>query len=73
MQGIFGADAVGMSTVHEALYAAYNGISVASISLITNHAAGLSADKLSHKEVIETAELAKEKFKRLVKSIISKI
>lgn len=73
MQGIFGADAVGMSTVHEALYAAYYGISVSSISLITNHAAGLSSEKLSHTEVIETAELAKNKFQRLVKSIISKI
>ena len=73
MQGYFGADAVGMSTVHEALYAAYYGISVSSISLITNHAAGLSSEKLSHNEVIETAELAKEKFRRLVKRIISKI
>ena len=73
MQGIFGTDAVGMSTVHEALYAAYHGISVASISLITNHAAGLSSEKLSHKEVIETAELAKEKFERLVKRIIKLI
>ena len=73
MQGLFGADAVGMSTVHEALYASYFGISVSSISLITNHAAGLSSEKLSHNEVIDTAELAKEKFKRLVKRIISKI
>ncbi|MCW8848719.1 MAG: purine-nucleoside phosphorylase [Melioribacteraceae bacterium] len=73
MQGIFGADSVGMSTVHEALYASYHGIAVSSISLITNHAAGLSSERLSHKEVIETAELAKEKFKRLVKRIISKI
>lgn len=73
MQGIFGADAVGMSTVHEALFAAYHGISVASISLITNHAAGLSAEKLSHHEVIETAELAKGKFERLVKRIIKMI
>lgn len=70
MQGKFGADAVGMSTVHEAIFAAFNGIEVASISLITNHAAGLSAEKLSHQEVIETADLAKEKFERLVNKII---
>lgn len=70
MQAIFGADAVGMSTVHEAIFAAYNGISVSSISLITNYAAGLSPNKLSHQEVMETAELAKNKFERLVNKII---
>lgn len=71
MQGIFGADAVGMSTVHEAVYAAYNGMQVSSISLITNHAAGLAHEKLSHQEVMETAEFAKDKFERLVKKIIA--
>lgn len=70
MQSKFGADAVGMSTVHEALFAGVNGINVSAISLITNYAAGLSPQKLSHQEVIETAELAKEKFERLVKRII---
>jgi len=73
MQGLFGADAVGMSTVHEAIFAANKGIQVSSISLITNHAAGLSPEKLSHEEVIETAELTKEKFERLVKKIIGLI
>ncbi|MBK7106784.1 MAG: purine-nucleoside phosphorylase [Ignavibacteriae bacterium] len=70
MQKKFGADAVGMSTVHEAIFAAYHGIEVSAISLITNYAAGLSPQKLSHKEVMETADLAKEKFERLVKRII---
>ncbi len=70
MQSKFGADAVGMSTVHEAIFATYHGLEVSSISLITNYAAGLSPQKLSHQEVIETAELAKEKFERLVKRII---
>jgi purine-nucleoside phosphorylase len=71
MQALFGADAVGMSTVHEAIYSAYHGLDVASISLITNYAAGLSPEKLSHKEVMETAELSKDKFERLVKRIIA--
>ena len=71
MQSFFGADAVGMSTVHEAIFAAFHGIEVSSISLITNFAAGLSPVKLSHAEVIETANLAKEKFERLVNRIIS--
>jgi purine-nucleoside phosphorylase len=73
VQRSLGADSVGMSTVHEAIFAAYHGIDVSSISLITNYAAGLSPTKLSHKEVIETAELAKEKFVRLVKRIIGSI
>ncbi len=71
MQTIFGADAVGMSTVHEAIYAAYHGVEVASISLITNYAAGLAPEKLSHKDVVETAEKVKVDFEKLVKRIIS--
>ena len=73
MQRKLGADAVGMSTVHEAIFAAYYGIEVSSISLITNYAAGISPQKLSHKEVMETADLAKEKFEKLVKRIIYNI
>ncbi len=73
MQGNFGADAVGMSTVHEAIFAAYHGIEVSSLSLITNYAAGLSPVKLSHQEVIETAEIAKDKIEKLLLRIISLI
>jgi len=65
-----GADAVGMSTVHEAIYAASVGMKVSSISCITNFAAGLSPQKLSHHEVIETAERVKHSFERLVKKSI---
>lgn len=65
-----GADAVGMSTVHEAFLSGYFGIETASVSCITNLAAGISAVKLSHTEVTETANLVKEKFERLVKAII---
>jgi len=66
-----GADAVGMSTVHEAIFAASLGIDVAAISCITNLAAGISPTKLSHEEVTETANTVKGKFERLVKKIIS--
>jgi len=69
----FGGDAVGMSTVHEAIYASTLGMKVASISCITNFAAGLSPQKLSHQEVIETAELVKKDFERLVKTTIKLI
>ncbi len=71
MQRRFGADAVGMSTVQEAIYAGFYGIEVSSISLITNYASGLSPEKLSHQEVMDTADLAKGKFELLVKRIIS--
>jgi purine-nucleoside phosphorylase len=66
----YGGDAVGMSTVHEAIYASSIGMKVASISCITNYAAGLSDQKLSHSEVMETAERVKHNFERLVKKSI---
>ena len=51
-----GADAVGMSTVPEAIVARQCGMRVAAISCITNLAADISKHKLSHEEVLETAE-----------------
>lgn len=66
----FGGDAVGMSTVHEAVYASTVGMKVSSISCITNFAAGLTPQKLSHREVMETAELVKKDFERLIKKTI---
>ena len=66
----FGGDAVGMSTVHEAIYAGNLGLKVSSISCITNYAAGISHKKLNHSEVTETANLVKDKFEKLVKRVI---
>lgn len=66
----FGGDAVGMSTAHEAIYGAKLGMKVSAISCITNYATGLTAQKLSHIEVIETANKVKKKFENLVKKII---
>ena len=54
-----GADAVGMSTVPEAIAARQCGLNVAAVSCITNLAAGLSKRELSHAEVLETAERVK--------------
>lgn len=61
-----GADAVGMSTVPEVIVAAHMGVKVAGISCITNLAAGISKQKLSHDEVSETADKVKDVFTRLL-------
>ncbi|SHM81967.1 purine-nucleoside phosphorylase [Caldanaerovirga acetigignens] len=68
-----GADAVGMSTVPEVIAARQMGIRVLGISCITNMAAGILDKPLSHAEVLEVSEKVKEKFVRVLSSIISKI
>ncbi|MFA3781959.1 purine-nucleoside phosphorylase [Melioribacteraceae bacterium 4301-Me] len=70
MISLFHGDAVGMSTAHEAIYGAKLGMKVASVSCITNYAAGLSNKKLNHQEVIDTADKVKNKFEKLVKKTI---
>jgi purine-nucleoside phosphorylase len=69
----FGADAVGMSTVHEAIFASFINLEVAAISCITNMAAGISGQKLSHEEVTVTARKSAKKFSLLIKTIVSKL
>lgn len=62
-----GADAVGMSTVPEAVAARHAGMRVLGFSLICNYAAGLSeGHELSEQEVLDTAEASKERFSKLV-------
>ena len=61
-----GGDAVGMSTVPEAIVANYCGLNVLGISCITNAASSETSGKLSHEEVIDAANKAKVKFKSLV-------
>ncbi|HSH24438.1 MAG TPA: purine-nucleoside phosphorylase [Massilibacterium sp.] len=63
----FGADAVGMSSVPEVIVAGHMGLQVLGLSCITNLAAGVSTDELSHEEVIETATRVKPIFMKLVK------
>ena len=63
-----GADAVGMSTVPEAIAARQCGLNVAAVSCITNLAAGISQEKLSHTEVLETAERVKKTGAALLKN-----
>ena len=73
MARILGADAVGMSTVPEAIVAAQCGIKCLGISCITNLAAGVSPNKLSHEEVMETAALAHDHFHALVDLILKTV
>ena len=63
-----GADAVGMSTVPEAIVARQHGLRVAAVSCITNLAAGIGGEKLSHTEVLETAERVKKSGATLIKN-----
>src|SRR6266496_1065550 len=68
----FGADAVGMSTVPEAIVARHMGMEVVGISCITNMAAGISDQPINHQEVMETGNRVKETFAALLRRVIVK-
>jgi purine-nucleoside phosphorylase len=70
---ILGADAVGMSTVPEALVASHMGMKVLGISCLTNMASGILDQKLSHQEVLEVAASVHVKFRSLIKKIVKNI
>ena len=66
MLRMLGCDAVGMSTVVEAIAANHTGMKICGVSCISNLAAGMSEHPLSHREVQEAADMAAPAFKRLV-------
>ena len=67
------ADAVGMSTVPEVLAARQLGIRVLGIATITNRAAGLSKQPLSHAEVLEVGKSASQNLIRLLDNLIGRL
>jgi purine-nucleoside phosphorylase len=70
---VLGGDAVGMSTVPEVIVANHAGMKVLGISCISNMAAGILDQPLSHDEVMETTEKVKANFLNLVKKIVADI
>lgn len=68
-----GADAVGMSTVPEAIVARHMGMQVVGISCITNLAAGVSNEPVDHSQVMATGESVREQFTELLRRVIPKL
>jgi purine-nucleoside phosphorylase len=73
MLRLLGIDALGMSTVPEAITARHIGMKVIGISCITNMAAGISGDVINHEEVMETGAKVAETFKELLRRVIPKL
>lgn len=73
MMRTLGADAVGMSTVPEVIIANHAGLNVLGISCITNMAAGILDQPLSHEEVIETTDRVQQTFLKYVRAILNKL
>ena len=68
-----GADLVGMSTVPEVIVARHMGLGVLAISCVTNMAAGMSSEKISHDEVLETGERVRGKFLSLLRAVLPRV
>jgi len=68
-----GADLVGMSTVPEVIVANHGGMQVLGISCVTNMAAGILAQKLSHVEVMETAGRIEKQFVNFVQALVKSL
>ncbi len=68
--GALGADAVGMSTAPEVILARFFGLRVAAVSIITNYAAGMTGNELSHEETKEMAPRGAVKLERLLRRFL---
>ncbi len=70
---LLGADAIGMSTVSEVIAANQMGVKVCGLSCITNMAAGISPQKISHEEVLATMERLRDKSVSLLKAVLTAV
>ncbi len=68
-----GADAVGMSTVPEAIVARHMDVEVLGISCITNMAAGISDEPINHEEVMATGDRVRDTFAQLLRGVVSRV
>jgi len=68
-----GADAVGMSTVPEAIVARHMGMEVLGISCITNMAAGISDEPINHEEVMATGDRVRDTFAELLRRVVNRV
>jgi len=68
-----GADAVGMSTVPEAIVARHMGIDVLGISCITNMAAGIGDEPINHEEVMATGDRVRSTFTQLLRRVVGRV
>ena len=73
MARLFGADAVGMSTVPETILARHLGLRVLALSFITNLGAGMSTEHLSHAHTLQQAQLGSAAASRLLADIVSSL
>jgi purine-nucleoside phosphorylase len=69
----FGADLVGMSTVHEVIVARHMGLEILGLSLVTNMAAGVLNEAINHEEVMETGRRVEHQFTSLLAALIPQI
>ncbi len=70
---VMGADAVGMSTVPECLAARHVGMRVCGISSITNYAAGMTGEELTHDETMEFGAIAAVNLEKLLRAFIERV